>query len=435
MRVVVVGAGPTGLVLGAGLARRGHRVLAVDRDAGPAEDGRWARRGVMQFGHAHGFRPQVSTVLRRHWPAAYDHWLALGAEPVDVDLPARGRVPGGMLSRRITFERALRRAAATTAGLEVRQGHVDRLLERNGRVVGCIVDGVGVEADLVVDASGRAGRLDRAETVVGGDCGIAYVNRTYRLLPGASRGPMSSPIAWFGSFDGYVVIVFPHERGHFSVVFVRPTADPALKDLRHDAVFDAACRAVPALAEWTDARRAAPTSPAMAGGALRNTYHAQRSAPGLVAVGDSVTTTAPTAGRGVAMAYLQVDELLRIVDAGARPDTVADEFRAWCDREMLPWVVDHVHTDEAAALRWQGHDVDLTRPLPSDLIVAAAEVDPRLHEHAGPYLAMFALPQTLAVAEPMARAVFEAGWRPAHSEGPTRDQLVEIIGATLAEAA
>ena len=435
MRVVVVGAGPAGLLIGAGLARRGHQVLAVDRDAGPPADGMWARRGVMQFGHAHGFRPQVSTVLRRHWPAAYDHWRALGAEPVEVDLPEQGRVPGGMLSRRITFERALRRAAASTANLELRHGHVERLLEHGGRVIGCLVDGVGVEADLVVDASGRAGKLGRTEPSVGGDCGIAYVNRTYRLLPGASRGPMSSPIAWFGSFDGYVVIVFPHERGHFSVVFVRPTADPALKHLRHDAVFDAACRVVPALAEWTDPRRSVPTSPAMAGGALRNTYHAQRSVPGLVAVGDAVTTTAPTAGRGVAMAYLQVDALLRILDAGARPATVADAFGAWCDREMLPWVVDHVRTDEAAARRWQGHDVDLTAPLPSDLIVAAAEVDPRLHEHAGPYLAMFALPETLAAAEPMARAVYETGWRPALSEGPTRDQLVEIIGATLAEAA
>ena len=39
MRVAIIGAGPTGLFLGAALARRGHRVTAVDRDPGPAADG------------------------------------------------------------------------------------------------------------------------------------------------------------------------------------------------------------------------------------------------------------------------------------------------------------------------------------------------------------------------------------------------------------
>ena len=35
MDVIVVGAGPTGLTCGAALARRGHRVVAIDRDPGP----------------------------------------------------------------------------------------------------------------------------------------------------------------------------------------------------------------------------------------------------------------------------------------------------------------------------------------------------------------------------------------------------------------
>jgi 2-polyprenyl-6-methoxyphenol hydroxylase-like FAD-dependent oxidoreductase len=435
MRAVVVGAGPTGLLAGAGLAMRGHRVTVVDRDGGPGAGGRWDRRGVMQFGHAHGFRFQAADVLRRQWPDAYETWVRLGAEPVELDVPGLGRLPGGMLSRRLTFERALRRSAAEVAGLGVQQGHVDRLHERGGRVAGLVVDGSVVEADLVVDASGRSGRLRRTEALVGGDCGIAYVNRTYRLRAGAARGPMSTPIAWFGSYDGYLVIVFPHERGHFSVVFVRPTADVALRDLRHDDVFDAACRAIPALAEWTDPARSTATSGATAGGALRNTYHPQRQVPGLVAVGDAVTTTAPTAGRGIAMAYLQVDELLRLVDMGVGPDGPAEPFEEWSRREMLPWVLDHVAVDEAAARRWRGQDVDLSGQLPSDLIAAAAAVDPRLNQYVGPYSAMAAPPAALAEVEPWARAVYETGWRPAYSEGPGRDALVEIIHKVRAEAA
>ena len=70
MDVIIVGAGPTGLTLGAALARRRHRVVAVDRDPGPAPDGSWRRRGVMQFHQAHGFRPQVQDLLQSEWPEA-----------------------------------------------------------------------------------------------------------------------------------------------------------------------------------------------------------------------------------------------------------------------------------------------------------------------------------------------------------------------------
>jgi hypothetical protein len=47
---------------------------------------------------------------------------------------------------------------------------------------------------------------------------------------------------------------------------------------------------------------------------------------------------------------------------------------------------------------------------------------------------MTALPRTLSPAEPLARAVYEAGWRPAYAPGPTRDELVDVICAALPAA-
>ncbi len=431
MHALVVGSGPTGLMIGSTLARRGHRVTAVDRDPGPTADG-WVRRGVMQFEHAHGFRPQVPMTLEAQWPEALQRWFALGAEPVEVPVPERARSVTGVLSRRSTFERALRQAAQSQPGLTLRTGHVDGLVLDRGRVVGARVEGSRVDADLVVDASGRMGHL-RASGATGsdprlaGDCGLAYVDRTYRLAPRAGPGPMVSPVAYMADFDGYQCLVFLHEAGHFSVVLVRPTADATLKELRFVAAFEAACRAIPALADWTHADRAHPTSAVLVGGALRNIYRPQVGTPGLVAVGDSVATTTPTRGRGIAMACLQVTALLGLLDAGADPATVAEPFGDWCDRAIEPWVADHIAIDGGMVRRWQGHDLDLSIPLTSDLIAAAADVDPRIGRQAGGYFAMTELPETLRPAEPLARAVYRSGWRPPYAAGPTRDELVDLI--------
>ena len=89
--------------------------------------------------------------------------------------------------------------------------------------------------------------------------------------------------------------------------------------------------------------------------------------------------------------------------------------------------------DAAHVERWSGVDVDLDAPLPSDLILAAAEVRPEIMQSAQGYLSMHAHPGTLRRAEPVAREVYAAGWRPSYAPGPTRDELVEIVRRAEAE--
>ena len=153
----------------------------------------------------------------------------------------------------------------------------------------------------------------------------------------------------------------------------------------------------------------------LVGGALRNVYRRQAGTPGLVAVGDSVATTTPTRGRGIAMACMQVTALLALLDEGADPATVAEPFGAWCDHAIEPWVADHIAIDGGMVRRWQGEDLDLSIPLTSDLIAAAVEADPRIGQHAGGYFAMTALPETLRPAEPWhGRSTRTAGDRRTH---------------------
>ena len=130
MRTAIIGAGPAGLVLGAALARRGAQVTLVDRDPGPPAEGAWARKGVMQFHHAHAIRPQVVETLRRELREAYDRLLEVGAEPVEMPLPD-GRDRGRRSAVPAQHLRAGRSATAvlTVPGVTLRTGHVDRVLE------------------------------------------------------------------------------------------------------------------------------------------------------------------------------------------------------------------------------------------------------------------------------------------------------------------
>jgi len=441
MRVAIIGAGPAGMFVGAGLARRGHQVTAVERDPGPAADGTWPRRGVMQFHHAHAFRHQVVQALEQELPDGLDRWLTAGAEPVAMRLPTGEEVPMGVRSRRETFERVLRAAAGLVPGLSIRRGHVEEVTRRRGRADGIRVDGSQLPADLVIDASGRAGRVTRSlrpGPASGGPCGIAYVDRQYQLRPGAEPGPLISPIAWQADLDGYQAILFLHERGIFSVLLVRPVPDPALSGLRQEAAFSAACLAIPGLADWVDPDRARPITPVLPGGPLYNGYRGQMgrdgrlALPGLIFVGDAVATTTPTFGRGVTTTLSQAAELLRLADAhGTDADTIAESFDAWCAEQIKPWVDDHVYMDECTRRRWTGQGIDLGSPLPSDLILAAAEADPAIRGTARGYLTMTELPASLGAVEPRARALYAGGWRPDPAPGPGRDELAEIIRIAL----
>ncbi len=443
MQIVIIGAGPAGLFLGSALARRGHRVTAVDRDPGPADEATWARRGVMQFHHAHAFRQTVVESIGREVPEALDLWNAAGAEAIEFEDHGGAVTRLGLRSRRETFERALRTAALATPGFTLRRGHVESVLEDHGRATGVLVDGMPVTGDLVIDASGRAGRATRGlseRAGLGGPCGQAYVDRVYRLRPGAEPGPMTNPIAWQADLDGYLSLVFRHELGLFSVLIVRPSDDAALRALRYEDAFEAAARAIPGLDVWTDPARAEPVTDVLSGGALLNVFRHQTDEagdlvlPGLFFIGDSVATTTPVFGRGITTTLWQCEALLSLLDHDADDlAAVGHAFDAWSVDTMKPWVEDHLHMDTALVDRWGGAAIDVDAPLPSDLILRAAEVRPEIMQHAGGYLSMAALPASLRAAEPVAREVYAGGWRPSYAPGPTRDELVEIVNGVVAQ--
>jgi Tryptophan halogenase len=188
-------------------------------------------------------------------------------------------VPAGLHCRRLIFERVLRSAARAEPGVRLRTGHVDAVCGQRGRVTGVKVGGRQVDGELVIDAGGRGGRLTRAlrGPAQGGDCGIAYVSRQYQMRAGAATGPVNMPFGVMVTYPGYVAAVFIHDNRIISALIARASTDRPLAALRTGAAFEAAARAVPALAAWTGPGQARPRA-ARDGGGTRCTCGGSRCA-------------------------------------------------------------------------------------------------------------------------------------------------------------
>src|SRR5690606_40189701 len=88
-RVVVLGAGMTGLTAAMMLARDGHRVSVVERDPSTPPDDpsaawdQWDRRGPSQFRLLHYMLPRWRQVMARELPDVLDRLVEAGGARVN----------------------------------------------------------------------------------------------------------------------------------------------------------------------------------------------------------------------------------------------------------------------------------------------------------------------------------------------------------------
>ncbi len=122
-----------------------------------------------------------------------------------------------------------------------------------------------------------------------------------------------------------------------------------------EAPFEAAARALPATARWTDAALAEPITPVYGMDGLRNTRRSfarsgEPAIDGLVALGDAAVHTNPLYGRGCTFALVHA---LLLADAlAAHGDDVCAAARALeaaTEREIVPWYEAAVAQDRDAA--------------------------------------------------------------------------------------
>lgn len=249
MKVVVIGSSISGLAFSVFAARRGIQVSVLDADPmtdpalRPCESlARNPRRPTPQSAHSHAFLARSNQIFKVEAPEVLDAFATHGVESIRLadhlpdSLADRTERPGDddlvvLRSRRSTFENALRAVAASEPGVVMQAGIevTDLAIDQTGtlpHVTGVRTSNGDIEADMVIDASGRRGRTFAWLEAAGisayedvSDCGIAYYTRFYRRYFGERGGQLNRGYTAGSSFDRYSALVFPGDNQSFSVTF------------------------------------------------------------------------------------------------------------------------------------------------------------------------------------------------------------------------
>ena len=475
MRIVVTGAGVAGLISSLFLARDGHDVVLIERDATPLPETAdaaftWDRKGAAQVRHPHAFLGRLRNLLRDDLPDVLADLIAAGAhevrwadfapETLDDRTPQPGDEDLALIAcRRTTFEWVLRRAALRTERVQLRDGVKVTGLVTEPHAVAPRVTGVQtsagvIEADLVVDAGGRHSAI---RTLLGDigvtfpeqkhDTDMAYLSRFYRLLPNVVEPDKQ---AFNGGTTGYLGYgVFRGDNRTFSVTIAVGTDDTELRELIDADRFDLAASMLPAAHPWINPVVSEPIAPmhVMAGTINRVRDLVVDGRPlvlGYVAIGDALICTNPLYGRGCSLGSVHARLLAHALrEHGADLEALALRMHDDAQRELVPWYSASVTQDDAARAARKADPSEAMSGIASILtegLLPLTRIDALVGRAFFRMVNLLSAPDALFQnAEVMRRAL--AYWQardtrpPEPMLGPAREELVAALTAAGAVAA
>ena len=353
-KAIVIGASMSGLLAARVLSDFYNEVIIIERDTLP--DGNENRRGVPQGWHAHAILAGGSQVLERLFSGITQELINSGAILGDLANDGRWFFEGAALKRapsstraifasRPLLEGTIRRRVRAIGGITIREGQsVQHLHYSGGRVKGVRTDDGILNADLVIDASGRGSQsltwlewlrfpLPRQETVA---VNVAYSTRLFHrretdidgdlftVVPATADTP-SSGVMVAQEGDRWIVTLV----GRFGQLpptdlegFIRFTSElndrNIYRAIRHaEPIGDAKTMRFPA--------------------SVRRRYEELNQVPkGFLVFGDAICSFNPVYGQGMSVAAMQA-EALREQLANGGEDLAKRFYHAAGKVIDIPW--------------------------------------------------------------------------------------------------
>ncbi len=465
-RIIVVGAGVSGLACATLLAEDGHDVTVLERDdapvpsSGPEAWAEWDRRGVAQFHQAHWLHAGGRQLLDSHLPdvaAALVAACGLRFDQLILPSPITDRAPRPgderfvtLTGRRPVMEYAFACVAAKT--VDVRRGEqVAELLTGPSavpavpHVTGVLTEsGKRLDADLVIDASGRRSALPRWLTATGARAPLEEVedfgfNYYTRYFAGPS-GPPQLKAGLLAPLGSITLLTLPADNGTWSITAVASSRDHALRELRRPEPWTRVVAACPLHSHWLDGE---PLSDVLVMGGRLDRYRrfvvdGEPVATGVVAVGDAWACTNPSLGRGITLGLLHATHLREVVRLHlGNPAELAERWDAVTEAELTPWYRASINVDRARHAQIEA--VIAGRPAPAPPENDPAATVQRAFPVAMAYdadvfrafleiVSVQTLPSAVMARPGMIERIMAAAERgPLPIPGPNREELLDLV--------
>ncbi len=361
---VVIGASMSGLLVARALSPHFDRVTVVERDVLP--DGAEVRKGVPQSGHAHGLLASGYRVMDEYFPGMMDELEATGAPRGDVvgeflwfqygrwKLRHTSGLRGIAVSRPC-LEAAIRRRVKALPnvtfleGMEAKEPVFDTAA---GRVTGLPVrswDGEmrTIDADLVVDASGRGSQSPKwlaawgfgQPDVLLVKVDVGYATRVFERRPGEFFNSTGAIVSGTPPASTRYAAVLAAEGPRWVVTLVGIVGDYPPTDERGWLQF-AASLPVPVVHDLvTTARPITDVASYRFPANQRRFYERMKRFPtGYLVVGDAVCSFNPIYGQGMSVAATEARALEDCLAGGLEglARRFYDRARSIVD---IPWLI------------------------------------------------------------------------------------------------
>jgi 2-polyprenyl-6-methoxyphenol hydroxylase-like FAD-dependent oxidoreductase len=465
--IIVAGGGICGSAAALMLARDGHDVTVLERDDGPVPNSvegaweEWNRRSVAQFRFAHVMLAQGHTILAHELPDVVDRLAANGGlhyNPVDSMLQTiegATRLPDDdrfatVTGRRSSIEWALATTLADEPNVTVRRGSAISGLAAGPaatpgvpHVTGVrLADGEVVNADLVIDATGRRSPTadwitdlgGRAPIEVAEDSGFTYTGRFYRSSDG-SVPPILAPI--LSPLGSISILCIPSDNGTWATTLYSASSDAPMRRLRDPEVFERVIRECSLHAHWIHGEPISEVS-SMSGVVDRTRRFVVDDVPvvtGMLSIADAHACTNPSIGRGMTLGLMHTvvmrDAVRTHIDA---PVELSKAFDVATVAEIDPWHAATRALDRTRIAVMQaeveGRECELD---PAEKIGAALLAATRFDESAarwfGEIQGCLAFPLDVLSREGALDHLLNvtAGVEPEPIPGPDRQRLLELV--------
>ncbi len=352
-RAVVIGASIAGLLTARVLSDVYARVTVVEKDRLPDRPVR--RKGVPQGRHTHLLLRRGADIIQSLFPELADDEAMdrCGAHPTDVTGELRWRHFGVWkkqfasgfiiyLCNRLKLEHSIRSLVHRIDNVEFLSGHEATALcttDDRTRITGVTVRerrsdvSYDLEADLVVDTSGRGTRTPRWLASLGYTrpreseikVQVGYASRVYRINPGFARDRV--PLALFPHppHSRRLGVMYPLDERTLMVTLGGWCRDHPPRQPRGFLRFAASLEGDDFVEILAQGARPAPSIHThLFPSSLRRHYDRMKRWPdGFLVLGDAICSFNPIYGQGMTVCAIEVDILARALrrcaPAGKRP--------------------------------------------------------------------------------------------------------------------